>query len=88
MSNVLEYKDKLIFHPGYYIKEIIDDMGLTQEDFAKQLNITPENLNALLQGEQTLSLEIAEKLAKMLGTSVDYWDNLQKAYERRTPCHF
>ena len=24
MSNYIEYNDKIAFHPGYYIKEIID----------------------------------------------------------------
>ena len=81
MSNVLEYNDKLIIHPGYYIKEIIEESGLTQDDFAKRLDMTPENLSALVWGEQALSLDIAEKLAKMLGTSVEYWLNLQTAYD-------
>ena len=34
MSNYVEYNDKIAFHPGYYIKEMIDESGLTQEDFA------------------------------------------------------
>ena len=81
MSNVIEYKDKLIIHPGYYIKEVVDASGLTQEDFAKRLDTTPKNLSILLRGDQNLSLDIAGKLARMLGTSVEYWLNLQKAYE-------
>ena len=24
MSNYIEYDDKIAFHPGYYIKEIVD----------------------------------------------------------------
>ena len=39
MSNYIEYKDKIAFHPGYYLKEIIDESGLTQEDFAERLGI-------------------------------------------------
>lgn len=37
MSNYIEYNDKIAFHPGYYIKEIIDESGITQEDFAKKI---------------------------------------------------
>ena len=81
MGDILKYKDKLIFHPGYYINEIIEESGLTQDAFAKRLDMTPENLSALVWGEQALSLDIAEKLAKMLGTSVEYWVNLQNAYD-------
>ena len=40
MSNYIEYNDTIAFHPGYYIKENIDESGSTQEDFAKRLDTT------------------------------------------------
>ena len=81
MSNYIEYKDTIAFHPGYYIKEIVDESGLTQEDFAKRLDTTPKNLSLLIRGEQNLSIDIAMKLSRMLRTSVSYWLNLQNAYD-------
>lgn len=81
MSNYIEYKDTIAFHPGYYIKEIIDETGLTQEDFAKRLDTTPKNLSLLVRGEQSLSIDIAMKLSRMQGTSVGYWLNLQNSYD-------
>ena len=81
MSNYIEFNDKIAFHPGYYIKENVDASGLTQEDFAKRLGTTPKNLSILIRGEQSLSIDIAVKLSRMLGTSVNYWLNLQSAYD-------
>ena len=81
MSNYIECGDKIAFHPGYYIKEIVDESGLTQEDFAKRLDTTPKNLSLLIRGEQRLSIDIAMKLSRMIGTSVLYWLNLQNAYD-------
>lgn len=81
MSNYIEYNDTIAFHPGYYIKEIVEESGLTQEDFAKRLDTTPKNLSLLIRGEQSLSIDIAMKLARMTGTSVNYWLNLQNAYD-------
>lgn len=81
MTNYIEKGDKIVFHPGYYIKEIIEETGLTQEDFAKRLDTTPKNLSLLIRGEQSLSIDIAMKLARMIGTSVDYWLNLQKTFD-------
>ena len=81
MSNYIEYDDKIAFHPGYYIKEIVEESGLTQEDFAKRLDTTPKNLSLLIRGEQNLSIDIAMKLSRMTGTSVSYWLNLQNAYD-------
>lgn len=81
MSNFIEYKDTVAFHPGYYVKEIIDELGYTQEEFAKRLGTTPKNLSLLVRGEQSLSADMAMKLSRMLGTSVSYWLGLQSAYD-------
>lgn len=81
MSNYIEYNNRIAFHPGYYIKEIIDESGLSQKDFASRLDTTAKNLSILVRGEQNLSIDIAMKLSRMLGTSVEYWLNLQKSYD-------
>lgn len=81
MSNYIEYKNKIAFHPGYYIKEIVENSGLTQEDFAKRLDTSPKNLSYLIRGEQSISVDIAMKISRMLGTSVNYWLNLQNVYD-------
>lgn len=81
MSNYIKYNDKVAFHPGYYIKELVEESGLTQEDYAKRLDTTPKNLSILVRGEQSLSNDIAMKLSRLTGTSIGYWLNLQKAYD-------
>lgn len=81
MSNYIEFNDTIAFHPGYYIKEVVDESGLTQEDFAKRLDTTPKNLSLLIRGEQSLSIDMALRLSRMMGTSVTYWLNLQNSYD-------
>lgn len=83
MSNYIECNDKIAFHPGYYLKEIVEESGLTQEDFAKRLGTTPKNLSILIRGEQSLSIDIASKLSRMLGTTIAYWLGLQQAYDEK-----
>ena len=84
MSNCIEYNDRIAFHPGYYIKEIVEERGLTQEELAKVLDTTPEKLSDLIRGEQSLSIDIAMKLSRMIGTTIEYWLNLQNAYDSLT----
>lgn len=81
MRNYTEHNDKIAFHPGYYLKEIVDESDLTSEDFARRLGTTSEDLKLLINGEQSITVEMAEKLSKMLGTSVNYWLNLQATYD-------
>ena len=80
MSKV-EYKDIIAFHPGYYVKDVIEDLEMSQCEFAKRLEITDKTLSKLLSGEAPMSREIAKKISQMLGTSVDVWLELQKKYE-------
>ena len=82
MSNYIEYKDKIAFHPGYYIEEIVEESGLTLEELSKRLKTTPKNLNILIRGEKNLSIDMAYKLSEMLGTTVEYWLTLQKIYDK------
>ena len=55
MSNYIEYKGRVAFHPGYYVEEIVDESGLTQQDFASILGTTPKNRSKLINGQQSLS---------------------------------
>lgn len=66
MSNITEYKDLMAFHPGYYIAEVIEDMGISHAEFAQRLGTTEKNLSTLLNGQTSLSDDIAEKLSVSL----------------------
>lgn len=83
MSKVIEYKNQVAVHPGFYLKEIVEESGLTQEDFAKRLGTTPKNLSVLINGDQSLSIDMATKLSRMLGTTIAFWLNLQQAYDEK-----
>ena len=82
MSNKV-YKDLAAFHPGYYVQDIIDDMEITQSEFAKRLNTTSKTLSQLLAGKISLSVDLAGKLSQMTGTSVTMWRNLQAQYDEK-----
>ena len=83
MSNVNEYKDIVAFHPGYYIADIIEDMGISQVKFAARIGTTAKTLNQLVNGQANVSNDLAKKLSIMLGTSVEVWLNLQNTYNQK-----
>ena len=61
------------FNAGYYVNELIQELNVTKQDFANQLQITVIELNDLIEGKVLITNEIAQKLSKMLGTSTDVW---------------
>lgn len=83
MSNLTEYKDIVAFHPGYYIADIIDDMGISQAEFAARMGTTGKTLSKLINGQANISNDLARKLSTMMGTSVEVWQNLQNTYDKK-----
>ncbi len=78
--NKIEYENLIAFHPGYYVKEILEELEMTQEEFAVRSGVTGKTLSQLINGKINLSKDVALKLSVMLGTSVDVWLNLQQTY--------
>lgn len=83
MSNVSEYKDIVAFHPGYYIADIIEDMGISQAEFAIRIGTTANTLGQLINGQANISNDLAKKLSVMVGTNAEVWLNLQDTYNQK-----
>ncbi len=83
MNNMVQYKDIVAFHPGYYIADIIEEMGISQVEFAKRMGTTAKTLSCLLNGQANISNDLAKKLSVMMGTSADVWLNLQNTYDQK-----
>lgn len=82
-KNIIEYKNLCAFHPGYYIEELVEEYGITQNEFALRMGTTPKTLSELINGIANLSNDLAKKLSVMTGTSVELWLNLQSSYDQK-----
>ena len=80
-NKIVEYKDLIAFHPGQYLGELIEDYEMTQKEFAERLGISEMELGKLVNGEESISNDIAQKLAKITNISIITWLNLQNAYD-------
>lgn len=81
MSNEITYKDLIAFHPGSYVEDIVDDLNITQAEFAERLGTSPKTISKIINGEDDISGDIANKLAKLTGISLKTWMNLQTNYD-------
>ena len=70
-----------VFHPGFYLREYIEELEITQDEFSKRLGITAKQVSLILSEEANITTDIAYKLSKLLGTSVELWTNLQSKYD-------
>ncbi|MFQ5505839.1 MAG: HigA family addiction module antitoxin [Planctomycetota bacterium] len=65
-------------HPGeMLLKEFLQPLGLTQTEFAARLQVSYPRLNEIIRGRRSVSPDTALRLARVLGTSAEFWLGLQ-----------
>ena len=68
-------------HPGEFLRETLEDMGLTQVALADALGVSPMRVSHLLRGDRPVTAELALRLGRTLGQTPEYWLNLQTTYD-------
>lgn len=82
-KTIVENIDLIAFHPGQYIGELIEDYQMTQKEFAEKLGVAPRTISKLVNGEDSISNDIAQKLEKLTNISMKTWLNLQASFDRK-----
>lgn len=80
--NYIEQNNKLIFSPGYYLKENIEEGYFTLSELEKALQLNNKDMLSLLDGKLHLTDEIANSLASHLGTSKQLWINIENSWRK------
>ncbi len=68
-------------HPGEYIREALEDLGLTQAVLAQALGVSAKRISHLVRQERPVTAELALRLGQAFGQSPQYWLNLQSTYD-------
>lgn len=69
-------------HPGEIVKdELIDATGMTVTEAAGRLGVSRTALSRLLNCHAGISPEMALRLSKLFGTSIEMWINIQSQYD-------
>jgi addiction module HigA family antidote len=77
-------------HPGEVLaEEFLKPLVIPQTKFAEKLGIPVQRINELVNGKRGITPETAWLLAGALGTSPEFWTNLQSAHDlaRARPQH-
>ena len=70
-----------VSHPGQYVKDAIEYLGISVEEAAKKIKINENDLQSLMDEKLSISLDIAKKLSLFFDNSIDVWMNLQERYD-------
>jgi antitoxin HigA-1 len=71
-------------HPGAFLAEILEELGLSQAAFARAIGVHPMRISHVIGGRRPVTAELALLFGKALGQSPEYWLNLQAAYDLKS----
>jgi HTH-type transcriptional regulator / antitoxin HigA len=80
-GNMIDRISAEVFPPGEFLRDELDARGWTQTEFAEIIGRPHRLVNELIAGKRGITPETAKELAAALGTSAQFWMNLDSAYQ-------
>lgn len=69
-------------HPGeVLLEEFLEPMGITPTKLARELDVPSNRITRIVYGHSSISAETAALLSAVLGTTPEFWLNLQASYD-------
>lgn len=72
-----------VFHPGEFLAEELEERSMTGSDLARALNIPQNRISEILNGKRSITVDTALRLSRWMGSSPQYWLNLQQIHDLR-----
>jgi len=68
-------------HPGVYLKELLEEMAVSQYRLAHDIGVPAMRISHVVHGKRPVTAELALRLGRYFGQSPRYWLNLQSRYD-------
>jgi HTH-type transcriptional regulator / antitoxin HigA len=78
-----EYTPDYAVPPGETLREVIEDLNMTQKDLARRTSLTEQTIVRILKGDQPITFETANKLELVTGVVARLWNNLEMKYREQ-----
>ena len=72
---------KEVPHPGVYVKDALEALGMTAKEFSARTGISERMLSGIMTGNCGITFETAYQLSEFFDNSVTFWTNLQNQYD-------
>jgi addiction module HigA family antidote len=71
-------------HPGEFLAETLEELGVSQAAFARALGVSPMRISHVIKGTRPVTAELALLFGRALDQSPQYWLNLQADHDLKT----
>jgi antitoxin HigA-1 len=71
-------------HPGKLLQQdFLDDLDVSQSQLAAAIGVPRSRISAICKGERPITVDTAIRFSRALGTTAQFWMNLQNEYDLR-----
>jgi len=81
-SQVENFAPDWVSTPGDTILDLMEERDWNQVELANRLGFSTKHLNQLIKGKVSLTYETAQKLERVLGSTVSFWMNRESKYRQ------
>src|SRR5689334_1333726 len=71
----------VVRHPGYYLKNLLDERGLLQADLAFIIGANQSAINQVVNQNRPVNAEMSKALGAAFGLPANHFADLQTAYD-------
>ena len=68
-------------HPGRFLRDELEALGLSARKFAEHIHVPHNAVTEIMNGERSISAQMAIRLGQAFATTPQYWLNLQTLYD-------
>jgi addiction module HigA family antidote len=68
-------------HPGQFLRDELEALDLSARKFAEHIHVPHNAVTGIMNGERSISAQMAIRLGQAFGTTPQYWLNLQAIYD-------
>ncbi|MEZ4299331.1 MAG: HigA family addiction module antitoxin [Polyangiaceae bacterium] len=69
-------------HPGEMLAlEFLAPLKMTQVELAERIGVPFQRVNLIVRGKRSVTPDTALRLARLFGTTAEFWLNLQQAWD-------
>lgn len=68
-------------HPGEYLAETLEELGMSQAQFARTIGVSPMRVSHVINGTRPVTAELALLFGRAFEQTPQYWQNLQADFD-------
>lgn len=78
----MTFRERKPIHPGEILAEdILPELGMNANQVGEALGVPANRISEILRGRRSITADTALRLGRWLGSSPQFWLNLQRSYD-------